>query len=179
MKLSVSCKNLLRKVIVVCYFEIFPIFVYANSNQHSQNMSENTNSAIISEGMTVTRGAITNKNGLTIFGKVLRSSVTSLSEVVIEESGVLEGRLLAQSFDVKGKFSGSAIVRGTVTLRKGCFVKGAIDCGSIIIEEGAVISDSTHTLGEKLILDKLRADKVYCELEKAGSRVPEPAVAKQ
>ena len=63
---------------------------------------------------------------------------------------------------------------GTVTLRKGCFVKGTIDCGSIIIEEGAVISDSTKTLGEKLILDKLRTDKTYCELEK-GSRVPAEA----
>ncbi len=159
-------------------YEIFPIFVCANSNQCPINMSENTNSAIISEGMTVTRGSITNKNGLTIFGKVLRGSVTSLSEVVIEENGVLEGKLLAKSFDVKGKFSGSAVVRGTVTLRKGCFVKGAIDCGSIIIEEGAVISDSTHTLGEKLILDKLRADKTYCELEKSGSRAQETPASK-
>ena len=129
-------------------------------------MSEVNNSAIISEGMTVIRGAITNKNGLVIFGKVLRGSVTSLSEVTVEESGVLEGRLLAKSFDVKGKFSGSAIVRGT------------IDCGSIIIEEGAVICDSTKTLGEKLILDKLRADKTYCELERGASRTPEAPAAK-
>ena len=142
-------------------------------------MSENINSAIISEGMTVIRGAITNRNGLVIYGRILRGSVTSLSDVVVEESGVLEGKLLAKSFEVKGKFSGSAIVRGTVTLRKGCFVKGAIDCGSIIIEEGAVISDSTHTLGEKLILDKLRADKTYCELEKLGARTPEAPAAKQ
>jgi len=141
-------------------------------------MSEVNNSAIISEGMTVIRGAITNKNGLVIFGKVLRGSVTSLSEVTVEESGVLEGRLLAKSFDVKGKFSGSAIVRGTVTLRKGCFVKGTIDCGSIIIEEGAVICDSTKTLGEKLILDKLRADKTFCELERGASRTPEAPAAK-
>lgn len=131
-------------------------------------MSENTNSAIISEGMTVTRGAITNKNGLIVYGRVLRGSVTSLSEVVVEESGVLEGKLLAKSFDVKGKFSGSAVVRETVTLRKGCFVKGTIDCGSIIIEEGAVISDSTNTLGEKLILEKLRADKTFRELEQSA-----------
>ena len=142
-------------------------------------MNENSNFAIISEGMTVIRGAITNRNGLVIYGRILRGSVTSLSDVVVEESGVLEGKLLAKSFEVKGKFSGTAIVRGTVTLRKGCFVKGAIDCGSIIIEEGAVISDSTHTLGEKLILDKLRADKAYCELEKTGSRVSEPSVSKQ
>ena len=127
-------------------------------------MSEVNNSAIISEGMTVIRSAITNKNGLVIFGKVLRGSVTSLSEVTVEESGVLEGRLLAKSFDVKGKFSGSAIVRGTVTLRKGCFVKGTID--------------STKTLGEKLILDKLRADKTYCELERGASRTPEAPAAK-
>lgn len=131
-------------------------------------MSENNNSAIISEGMTVTRGAITNKNGLIIYGRVLRGSVTSLSEVVIEENGVMEGKLLAKSFEVKGKFSGSAVVRETVTLRKGCFVKGTINCGSIIIEDGAVISDSTNTLGEKLILDKLRADKTFCELEKSA-----------
>ena len=131
-------------------------------------MSENTNSAIISEGMTVTRGAITNKNGLIVYGRVLRGSVTSLSEVVVEESGVLEGKLLAKSFDVKGKFSGNAVVRETVTLRKGCFVKGTIDCGSIIIEEGAVISDSTNTLGEKLILEKLRADKTFRELEQSA-----------
>ena len=131
-------------------------------------MSENNNSAIISEGMTVTRGAITNKNGLIIYGRVLRGSVTSLSEVVVEENGVMEGKLLAKSFEVKGKFSGSAVVRETVTLRKGCFVKGTINCGSIIIEDGAVISDSTNTLGEKLILDKLRADKTFCELEKSA-----------
>ena len=131
-------------------------------------MSENTNSAVISEGMTVTRGAITNKNGLVIYGRVLRGSVTSLSEVVVEENGVMEGKLLAKSFEVKGKFSGSAVVRETVTLRKGCFVKGTINCGSIIIEDGAVISDSTNTLGEKLILDKLRADKTFCELEKSA-----------
>lgn len=131
-------------------------------------MSENNNSAIISEGMTVTRGAITNKNGLIIYGRVLRGSVTSLSEVVVEENGVMEGKLLAKTFEVKGKFSGSAVVRETVTLRKGCFVKGTINCGSIIIEDGAVISDSTNTLGEKLILDKLRADKTFCELEKSA-----------
>ena len=131
-------------------------------------MSENNNSAIISEGMTVTRGAITNKNGLVIYGRVLRGSVTSLADVVVEENGVMEGKLLAKSFEVKGKFSGSAVVRETVTLRKGCFVKGTINCGSIIIEDGAVISDSTNTLGEKLILDKLRADKTYCELEKSA-----------
>ena len=131
-------------------------------------MSENNNSAIISEGMTVTRGAITNKNGLVIYGRVLRGSVTSLSEVVVEENGVMEGKLLAKSFEVKGKFSGSAVVRETVTLRKGCFVKGTINCGSIIIEDGAVISDSTNTLGEKLILDKLRGDKTFCELEKSA-----------
>lgn len=131
-------------------------------------MSENNNSAIISEGMTVTRGAITNKNGLIIYGRVLRGSVTSLSEVVVEENGVMEGKLLAKSFEVKGKFSGSAVVRETVTLRKGCFVKGTINCGSIVIEDGAVISDSTNTLGEKLILDKLRADKTFCELEKSA-----------
>ena len=131
-------------------------------------MSENNNSAIISEGLTVTRGAITNKNGLVIYGRVLRGSVTSLSEVVVEENGVMEGKLLAKSFEVKGKFSGSAVVRETVTLRKGCFVKGTINCGSIIIEDGAVISDSTNTLGEKLILDKLRADKTFCELEKSA-----------
>ena len=135
-------------------------------------MSEINNSAIISEGMTVTRGAITNKNGLVIHGKVLRASVISLSEVVVEESGVLEGKLIAKSFDVKGKFSGSATVRETVTLRKGCFVKGTINCGSIIIEEGAMISDSTNTLGEKLILEKLRADKGFCELERSASRAP-------
>lgn len=131
-------------------------------------MSENNNSAIISEGMTVTRGAITNKNGLIIYGRVLRGSVTSLSEVVVEENGVMEGKLLAKSFEVKGKFSGSAVVRETVTLRRGCFVKGTINCGSIVIEDGAVISDSTNTLGEKLILDKLRADKTFCELEKSA-----------
>ena len=131
-------------------------------------MSENNNSAIISEGMTVTRGAITNKNGLVIYGRVLRGSVTSLADVVVEENGVMEGKLLAKSFEVKGKFSGSAVVRETVTLRKGCFVKGTINCGSIIIEDGAVISDSTNTLGEKLILDKLRADKTFCELEKSA-----------
>ena len=130
-------------------------------------MSEVNNSAIISEGMTVIRGAITNKNGLVIFGKVLRGSVTSLSEVTVEESGV-------QRLEIAHVVHGG----GDTFVGKPNSVKGTIDCGSIIIEEGAVICDSTKTLGEKLILDKLRADKIYCELERGASRTPEAPAAK-
>jgi cytoskeletal protein CcmA (bactofilin family) len=82
------------------------------------------------------KGKINGKEKVTICGQ-FDGEIDVLAEVVIEETGIAKGLLIANDATISGKFKGNTDICGDVRLCKNAHVNGHIKARALITDEGA------------------------------------------
>lgn len=97
-------------------------------------------------GDTVFRGAITAAGTVRIDGK-LEGEVTTKGDIVIGESGQVEGTLQGRNLLVAGEVQGNIIASGKVEMASTGQVFGDIKVGSLVVDSGAVFHGNCQMEG--------------------------------
>ena len=109
------------------------------TKEEKKRIQELTNSSnIISKG-TIVDGNIEAFGNIRIEGKIL-SNVKSKSKVVISESAMIEGDLLAQNAEIAGDVKGNMEVAELLILKSTAQVNGDIVTHRLAIEAGATFN---------------------------------------
>ena len=95
--------------------------------------SNSTN--IIGKGTTL-EGNLHTAGNLRIEGKVV-GSVQTKAKVVLGETSVIEGNIIAQHAEVGGEIQGTVRISGLLTLKPTASVSGDIITSKLVFEEGA------------------------------------------
>ena len=85
------------------------------------------------------QGSVENCDTLVIEGYMKASSVRS-KQVIVAESGVLEGEVDADSIEVRGKFSGTLLARMFLDVRATGTVDGDISYAELAVAQGGRLS---------------------------------------
>ncbi len=95
----------------------------------------NNSSNIIGKGTQVEGNVITGGN-LRVEGKV-KGSIQTKAKVVLGETSMIEGDIMAQNAEVGGEVRGTIRVSGLLNLKPTALVHGDIVTSKLIFEEGA------------------------------------------
>lgn len=104
------------------------------------NSNSNENFSIISAGVEI-NGIINSKGNVRIDG-VIKGDVISERNVVIGESGRIEGTLNARNIKLEGKLHGKVTSSEQLTLESTAALDGEITASSLVIKEGAKFEGS-------------------------------------
>lgn len=129
-------------------------------------------SACISKDMIVFKGGVSVENDLVIDG-CFYGDIASTKAITISKDAKFKGSIIAESLEVFGEFTGDILVHGVVSLHKGSLIKGTVNCGNIVIEEGAVIADSTTTISDKEFAKRAHKSSLYKHILKAAKKASE------
>ena len=100
-----------------------------------QKAESETISSIIDKSMSVS-GEIVFKGKTRVDGNI--NGNISGEHLVLSESGTITGDVDVVSFICHGSMNGNIIAR-LVNARKGCFIHGSLEAGSLSVEPGAAI----------------------------------------
>jgi len=92
--------------------------------------------SVIDEGLVI-NGDIYGDEDLSVKGKIKGTIFLKNGSVNIEESGMVEGEILAVYVNVMGKFEGKAIALEKLKLASTAYVEGEIQGAIVEIAEGA------------------------------------------
>lgn len=82
------------------------------------------------------KGDLTTESNLRVDGQI-DGSISCKGKFVLGVSGQLNGNLFANEAEIEGLIVGDVKVDGLLTLRKSAIIKGALDVGRLVIEDGA------------------------------------------
>ncbi len=100
---------------------------------------EHTNSTnAIGRGTTLT-GKLQANGPLRIDGQVVGDVITK-SKIVLGDTSIVEGNIIAQSADIGGKVEGKVTVDDMLTLKPSCKINGDIITNRLVVESGAKLS---------------------------------------
>lgn len=97
-----------------------------------------TSSNTIGKG-TVVEGTIETFGNIRIEGKII-GDVKTKSKVVIGQSAVVEGNILAQNADVEGELNGNIEISELLTLKPTSIINGDITTNKLLVESGATFN---------------------------------------
>lgn len=106
-----------------------------NLESELQKAESETISSIIDKTMSVS-GEIVFKGKTRVDGNI--NGNISGEHLVLSESGTISGDVNVSSFICHGSINGNIIAR-LVNARKGCFIHGSLEAGSLSVEPGAAI----------------------------------------
>ncbi|THB77105.1 MAG: polymer-forming cytoskeletal protein [Desulfobulbaceae bacterium] len=112
--------------------------MFTKKNDYDKEMSKaegETISSIIDKSMSIT-GEISFKGKTRIDGTVTGN--ISGEHLILSESGKIIGDITVASFICHGSLEGD-IKANIVTARKGCFIHGRLEAGSLTVEPGATL----------------------------------------
>lgn len=92
----------------------------------------------ISKG-TVLEGSVETFGNLRIEGKVV-GNIKSKSKMVLSESAVVEGNVLAQNAEIAGEIKGIVEVTDVLVLKPTAQIHGDIITGKLVVESGAAFN---------------------------------------
>ena len=119
---------------------IFQKSAASSGNQAAAQRSESGDGARLHVGRDLRlQGSVENCDTLVIEGYMKASSVRS-KQVIIAESGVLEGEVGADSVEVRGRFSGTLLARKLLDVRASGDIEGEISYGALAVERGGRLS---------------------------------------
>ncbi|MBO7131347.1 MAG: polymer-forming cytoskeletal protein [Fibrobacterales bacterium] len=101
----------------------------------------------ISQGTTI-QGEIQVNNDLRFAGK-LKGRLTCTRDLVLEQSGVVEGDLEVATASLSGTVKGNVKVSGKLTLESTARLEGDIDTKELVIHEGAFFQGKCQMGGAK------------------------------
>ncbi len=94
----------------------------------------------INEG-TQLKGDISSTGFFRIDGTI-EGNVKTPSKVVLGKSGVIKGTLTCENADIEGKFEGTLLISGTLSLRSTAVIDGDVTVGKLAVEPGATLNAS-------------------------------------
>jgi cytoskeletal protein CcmA (bactofilin family) len=112
-------------------------------NKEAKKQMENLTqmSTIIGKG-TVIHGDIDSSGNIRVEGRVL-GNVKAKSKVVVGDSGVIEGNVLAQNAEIAGAVRGILEVAELVAVKATGSIHGDIVTQKLTVDEGATLNGST------------------------------------
>lgn len=129
-------------------------------------------SNIIGKG-TQLDGNLTTTGNLRVEGKV-KGSIQTKMKVVLGETSVVEGDIMAQNAEIGGEVRGAIRTSGLLTLKPSALVHGDIITGKLIFEEGAKFNGKCNMGG--LVKDSRPTDLSSKVQAKTGDNIaPKPS----
>lgn len=101
----------------------------------------------IAEG-TIFKGEIESKSDIRIDG-TFDGRINSTGRVVIGEGANVKGEILCGDADIFGKVEGSLTVKGVLSLKSSCSVKGDLTIAKLSVELGASFDGSCKMISAK------------------------------
>lgn len=99
----------------------------------------------ISEGTKIV-GDIVSEGGFRIEGTV-EGTFKTTGKVVVGKSGFINGTLECSDADFEGRFSGTLIISGTLSLKPTANIEGEVTVGKLAVEPGANFNASCSMKG--------------------------------
>ncbi len=110
--------------------------MFNNSLVQDDQHPNSTNA--IGRGTTLT-GKLHASGPLRIDGQIVGDVITK-SKIVLGDTSVVEGNIVAQSADIGGKVEGKVTVDDILTLKPSCKINGDIITNRLVVESGAKLS---------------------------------------
>ncbi|MEM9416944.1 MAG: polymer-forming cytoskeletal protein [Bacteroidota bacterium] len=118
--------------------------MFSNAKKEITEEELSNSSNIIGKGTSL-EGDLNTAGSLRIEGN-FRGSIQAKAKVVLADSSVVEGNIMAQNAEVSGKVQGTIKIAGLLTLKPTAVVNGDIITGKLVFEEGAQF-DGKCTMG--------------------------------
>ncbi|SNS08724.1 protein CcmA, bactofilin family [Belliella buryatensis] len=107
--------------------------------QDDKSVVEMVNSSNVISKETVIKGDIKAQGNIRIEGKV-EGIVDSKNKIVIGDSALLVGNLLAVEAEISGKIEGEVHCSGVLFLKKSAIIDGDIYTQKLVVESGATFN---------------------------------------
>ncbi|MHA7877765.1 MAG: bactofilin family protein [Bacteroidota bacterium] len=133
--------------------------------ENDQKTMSNTSNIIGKE--TSLDGSLNTLANLRIEGKV-NGDIQTKAKIVLGETSVVEGGIIAQTAEIGGEVKGTIKVSGLLTLKATAVVNGEIIAGKLLFEAGARF-DGKCSMG-----NSLEATKSTARIQ--NEDVPKPAI---
>lgn len=114
--------------------------MFTSKEEHKVAEQISNSSNIIGKG-TVLVGNIETYGNLRVEGKV-RGNIVTKSKVVLGQSSIVEGDILAQNAEVEGELKGSIEITDVLILKPTANIQGDIKTNKLIVESGAKFNGS-------------------------------------
>ncbi|MDY8138703.1 polymer-forming cytoskeletal protein [Aquimarina sp. 2201CG5-10] len=112
-------------------------------DQGTADYSRNQNK--ISEGTKIV-GDIVSEGGFRVEGTI-EGTFKTTGKVVVGKSGFIKGTLECSDADFEGKFSGTLLISGTLSLKPTAHIEGEVSVGKLAVEPGANFNASCSMKG--------------------------------
>ncbi|RZS99261.1 bactofilin family protein [Aquimarina brevivitae] len=124
-------------------------------DQGPSDFSRNQNR--ISEGTKIV-GDIVSEGGFRVEGTV-EGTFKTTGKVVVGSTGFIQGSLECSDADFEGKFSGTLVVSGTLSLKPTAHIEGEVSAGKLAVEPGATFNASCQMKGSIKTISKQDGQK--------------------
>ena len=149
------------------------------TNKEDPRITEISNSSNTISKDTSIDGNVETSGNLRIEGTV-KGNIRAKSKIVLGNSGIVEGKVYAQTADIEGTGKGTVQVVGLLTLKSNAHIKGDINTGKLVMEAGAVF-DGRCKMGTFKNPEELITTEATKDVQKVASKPvekPEPNFAK-
>lgn len=155
--------------------KIFDTFV--KSEISKSEISMETLNTLFGRDVIIENGAIASKEDIIIEGKA-SVKLISTANVIIGESAVFEGVIIAHNVEIKGLFKGEVSAKENVIIRSRSSFCGKVRAFSLNIESGANFSGQSATISVDEFKKEAMTNKVYVRLVSSpAAPAPSPAVS--
>lgn len=108
----------------------------------------NVNSVSRISAGTVIKGEIVSPYDIRIDGS-FEGKISSKGRVVIGESAVIKGDIVAVNVDLWGKIDGNIFVKDILSLKSGCSLTGNIQTKKLYVELGSEFNGNCKMIGDE------------------------------
>ncbi len=143
------------------------------TNKEDPRITEISNSSNTISKDTSIDGNVETSGNLRIEGTV-KGNIRAKSKIVLGNSGVVEGKIYAQTADIEGTVKGTVQVVGLLTLKSNAHIKGDINTGKLVMEAGAVF-DGRCKMGTFKNPEEMMTTEATKDVQKVASKPVEKA----
>lgn len=110
---------------------------------------------IISNGVRI-EGKVTSAGNIRVDGEI-QGDISSKSNVIVGESGQVNGQINAESISIGGRVSGSVKAKDKLTLEAKANLKGDLFTKILVVEAGAIF-DGKSKMGDDKDITEIKSD---------------------
>jgi cytoskeletal protein CcmA (bactofilin family) len=109
--------------------------MFGNAKKEISREELSNSSNIIGKGTSL-EGNLNTAGNLRVEGKI-GGNIQTKAKVVLGETAVVEGNIIAQTAEISGEVRGTIAVSGLLTLKPTAVINGDITTSKLVFEEGA------------------------------------------
>lgn len=103
-------------------------------------MDTSTQQNIIAKGTEI-KGDIVSEGHFRVDG-IVDGNIKTTGKIVIGKTGFIKGNLTGNDANIEGKFSGTLILTGTLSLKSTATIEGEVQISKLAVEPGATFNAS-------------------------------------